>query len=98
MNGTVMVLVNGEVLANEAGSTIAAQRANADTLADTEILNARPQRAYLADNLVPRYQGQRRFREVTVNHVKVGAADATGCDSQLDLARAGLGHRDIPQP
>ncbi len=34
MNGTVMVLVNGEVLANGAGSTIAAQRTNAESLAD----------------------------------------------------------------
>ena len=34
MNGTILVLVNGEVLANEDGSTIAAQRAQAKLLAE----------------------------------------------------------------
>ena len=34
MSGTVLIIVNGEVLANEEGSSIASQRTNADLLAD----------------------------------------------------------------
>jgi hypothetical protein len=42
-----------------------------------------------ADNFMPRNDGERGRTEFTINNMKIGAANATGCDPDAYLARTG---------
>ena len=92
-----------EVVAREAravAEVLAAARAEAALAArPAEPRHAEPPAvAGLADDLVARHERQLRSRELAVDHVQVGAADAAGADAEKHLARGGLGALELGRP
>jgi hypothetical protein len=63
-----------------------AEPGNADTLADAQACHATAEGIDTPDDLVAGDNGQLGVREITVHHVKIGAADRAGLHHQADLA------------
>jgi hypothetical protein len=60
----------------------AAQPRHAHALAGSELRNAIPEAGNFADDLVAGYQRQVGMREIAIEHMQIGAADAAGCHAQ----------------
>ncbi len=75
----------------------AAQPRHADPGADAGGGDAGSACGDRADDLVAGDDGDLRVRQLTVDEMQVGAADAAGAHGNLHLARAGLGPRQRAQ-
>jgi len=85
------------VLAVAAGAAGVPQPGNADPLARLEAGHALAQGIDPPDDLVAGNDRQWRLRQFAVDHVQIGAADATGQHPHADLARPRLRHRQLAQ-
>ena len=85
-------------MAEAAAAAGAAEPGNADPLADGEAMGAVAHPRHLADDLVPRDHRMAAHRQLAVDEVEVGAADAAGEHPQEQLGRPGLGNRPFLEP
>ena len=60
-----------------------------------ESLDARAGRYHGADDLVAQHERQLRVRELAVGDMEIGAAHAARLHGEQDLARTGLGAREV---
>ena len=72
-----------------------AQPRHADAIADGEFRDARPKRRHMADDLMAEHERELGLRQLAVEDVQIGAADAAGRDLDEDLAGPRLGHSEL---
>ena len=72
--------------------------ADAHTVALAKPRGADPKPIDMAHHLVPRHHGQHWGGGAPLDLVKLGVADAAGCDLQAHLARARFGNRQVCLP
>ena len=83
--------------AEPAVSARAAQPRQPGPVTGTKTRHARAHLIHHADDLVARHQRQPRQRQVALDDVQVGVADAAGMDAQTHLASARLRRRQLLQ-
>ncbi len=88
----------GLVQPRHADAVAGGERRRARLAARSDELRAGPERHHLADDLVSGDDGRAVRRQLALQDVQVGAADAAGQHPQEDLARTRLGHRQLDEP
>ncbi len=88
----------GPVQPRHADAVARGERRRARLAARRDGLGAGPERHDLADDLVAGDDGRAVRRQLALEDVQVGAADAAGQHPQQDLARTRLGHREPNEP
>ena len=78
-----------------AASAGVAEPGDADALPDRQPLGLGPERDDPPDDLMPGDDAVRHPRQLAVDDVQVGPADAAGGDPHHDLLRSRLGHRPL---
>ena len=88
----------GLVQPRHADAVADGERRRARGAARRDEVRARPERHDLADDLMTGDDGRAVRRQLALEDVQVGAADAAGQHPQEDLARTRLGHRELDEP
>ena len=88
----------GLVQPRHADAVAGGERRRARLAARRDALGAGSERDDLADDLMAGHHGRAVRRQLALEDVQVGAADAAGQHPQQDLARTRLGHRELDEP
>ena len=88
----------GLVQPRHADAVAGGERRRARLAARRDELGAGSEGDDLADDLMAGHHGRAVRRQLALQDVQVGAADAAGQHPQQDLARTRLGHRELDEP